>query len=356
MQDGTQKNIDLDALVDTLLRERQGDAAGQSVSPPAEIQAEDKPTSEPDKVPIPEPDTPSAPTIEPQSACPASVPSSVEDGTDVARPQPTDSRKKASLKGLFRRKNKAQPETEVEDEGWSDWDLKPIGHYRVGDEPAPASDVELIVEEVPAKESPSAASMDEFPPVQAVAETITMPVVLPSGMPVSREDATRVIPVKNSQPAPEPEPEPEPLPDDQLPDQLSLEEMVRVEDIDPEAPEPEEEPEELLQRARQERIRDFTFNGEEEEANEPEEEVEPEDSPVYYAGNGSFGAGVAGSYPACGRRCPHHRYGVSYGAVVCPWSDDGHQLPCRFPRLVRSVYSACQRGYARGPGLHGCAV
>ena len=277
MQDGTQKNIDLDALVDTLLRERQGDAAGQSLSPPAEIQAEDKPTSEPDKVPIPEPETPSAPTMEPQSACPASVPSSVEDGTDVARPQPTDSRKKASLKGLFRRKNKAQPETEVEDEGWSDWDLKPIGHYRVGDEPAPASDVELIVEEVPAKESPSAASMDEFPPVQAVAETITMPVVLPSGMPVSREDATRVIPVKNSQPAPEPESEPEPLPDDQLPDQLSLEEMVRVEDIDPEAPEPEEEPEELLQRARQERIRDFTFNGEEEEANEPEEEVEPEE-------------------------------------------------------------------------------
>ena len=198
-------------------------------------------------------------------------------------------------KKLFARKLE---DTATIEKSWVDYGLKPIGHYRSG---APAANVEtkaetvaLIEEEVrvaapavPTKRK----TMDEFPAVKASAETITMQVVLPSGAALPRGEAhTRVMP--NAAPAVEetaaesaPTPEPEVRVDEQLPDQLSLEEMVRVEDIEPidgEAPIVEEEmdPEERLQRAREEKVREFTLNGDEEETNEPEEEAVEEEPEI----------------------------------------------------------------------------
>ncbi len=274
MLDDTQKNIDLDALVDTLLRERQ-----ESV-PVAEPEKPEKPgkpvatvtpshTEEPEETlppvrcPAEEPVKAAVAVKEPEETLPEST------GLVMTAERPKSPQKRKPLRELFRRKGGVDP---AEDEDWEDWDLKPIGHYRDEEASAPVVLVEPALEPEPEPEESAtpALSPEEFPPIQAVAETITMPVVLPSGL-----AATRVISTANK-PA-QPTPEPEPPADDQLPDQLSLEEMVRVEDIDPAAPEePMDDPEELLQRARQERIRDFAFNGDEEEANEPDEEAAPE--------------------------------------------------------------------------------
>ena len=181
---------------------------------------------------------------------------------------------------------------------WVDFGVKPIGHYRnESDSPAvPASAGKVAVpvndpieEPVRVADEPSnRRSMDEFPAVRAAAETITMQVVLPSGVALPRADEhTRVMPTMTTEDEPVAKAA-EPMAilpmDEQLPDQLSLEEMVRVEDIEPtdgETAEPEEEmdPEERLQRTREEKIRAFTLDGEEEEENEPEEEAEEEEVP-----------------------------------------------------------------------------
>jgi len=190
-------------------------------------------------------------------------------------------KKKKRWFGLFGAKEEAP-----EEETWADWGLKPLGH----NEPEP---VKVIPEEQPAAPvedvEDASGEPDEFPAVTAVAETITMQVVLPSGVAIPRaESATKVIPtipeealmaepVKSAKPE-KIEPEPNPEQNEQLPDQLSLEEMVRVEDIEPaeevEEDETAETPEELLQRTRQEKVREFTLGGEEEEENEPEEEFD----------------------------------------------------------------------------------
>lgn len=271
MQDGTPKNIDLDALVDTLLRERKEQVGTkESELPAAEPQ--------PETVEVAEPEKPASVAEEEPVLAPANDDEwdMVGPSTDAEPPMRAPKPKKtAPWKGLFHRR---KPEEEPEEEAWEEWNLKPIGHYRV-EEDTPSAPVTEAAEEAPAADAPCAPSdiPDEFPPVQAVAETITMPVVLPSGMTApGRTDVTRVIPVAGEQPVAQPEPEPAYLPDDQLPDQLSLEEMVRVEDIDPAAPVEEANPEELLQRARQERIQEFALSGEEEEINEPEEEALPE--------------------------------------------------------------------------------
>lgn len=174
---------------------------------------------------------------------------------------------------------------------WVDYGLKPIGHYRSQEMPTaekPTPIVAPVVEQTVQTDvlqekvqSPKHRSMDEFPAVKIAAETITMQVVLPSGVALPRSDEhTRIVP--NVTPSAEtvmPSP-PTPVPilpmDEQLPDQLSLEEMVRVEDIESIEDISEEavaDPEEHLQRAREEKVRAFTLDGDEEEENEPEDEA-----------------------------------------------------------------------------------
>ena len=187
-------------------------------------------------------------------------------------------------KKLFGRK---MEDTAAIERSWADWGLKPIGHYRTGEalpvqEAASAAAVATTVIPTAIASAPTAPKIkdvDEFPAVAAVAETITMQVVLPSGVALPRGEAhTRIIPA-------EPEEAKAIVPpaapavtevDEQLPDQLSLEEMVRVEDIEPTddavAVAEDMDPEERLQRAREEKVREFTLGGAEEEENEPDEE------------------------------------------------------------------------------------
>ena len=198
----------------------------------------------------------------------------------------------AAPKKRKKRFGRKMEDTATIEQSWADWGLKPIGHYRA-DESAKVVDVvatEPVMTEKPVAtptvaakkiESVKSAQVDEFPAVAAVAETITMPVVLPSGVALPRgEEHTRVI---STEKAEEPAsvrpaaPVVEIPDDDQLPDQLSLEEMVRVEDIEPAegavVPDEDElDPEERLQLAREEKVREFTLEGDEEEENEPEEE------------------------------------------------------------------------------------
>ncbi|MBR3778219.1 MAG: hypothetical protein IKL13_00645 [Clostridia bacterium] len=184
---------------------------------------------------------------------------------------------------------------------WVDYGLKPIGHYRnataqsvaaAPEQTAPETAV-VAAEAIPDEPTatPARRSVDEFPAVKAAAETITMQVVLPSGVALPRSDEhTRVVPtvMPKDEIAEATAPTAKPMPilsmEEQLPDQLSLEEMVRVEDIEPaegEVAETEDEmdPEERLQRTREEKVRAFTLDGDEEEENEPEEEPVAEEEP-----------------------------------------------------------------------------
>lgn len=200
--------------------------------------------------------------------------------------EPTKKKKK-----FFGRK---EHDTATLSKDWVDYGLKPIGQYRAD---AAQSDQETKVvpivepkveEKVPmslAEESVQLKknrSMDEFPAVKVSAETITMQVVLPSGMALPRsEEHTRIVPdvskaAEATMATPEAVPEPILPMEDQLPDQLSLEEMVRVEDVESLEGVSEEavtDPEEHLQRTREEKVRAFTLDGDEEEENEPEDEA-----------------------------------------------------------------------------------
>lgn len=201
---------------------------------------------------------------------------------------PLEDTSKKKRRGLFRKK---EVEPESEEDAWEDWDLKPIGHYRVDEEPvnlavpeadATEMDKEEAAESSQQQEDDSAfRDNDEFPEVRPPVETITMPVVLPSGVTLPGKDqSTRVLPIGAAVDAPPTPIVEEPSADEQLPDQLSLEEMVRVEDIEPaegeEQAQPQEDPEEQLRRNRLEKIRDFTLEGDEEEDNDPEDESEEE--------------------------------------------------------------------------------
>lgn len=292
MQNGMANGkFDIDELVNSLIMEREaGRAAHEPESEESAQPVVEEPilellddAAEPDEVENADPET--------ELVIPMAE--ELEDFDDLL-PMPKKHKKKKSPFRFFSRR---EEDREPDVESWADWGLKPIGQYHSEGEIAPPEpQVELLsepVQEVPETPEPEEAApsggVDEFPAVQAVAETITMPVVLPSGMALPREEAhTRVLPTQQvaAQTA-EPQPKPEPAPmDDQLPDQLSLEEMVRVEDIEPtEDAEPEaeihEDPAERLQRAREEKVREFTLSGEEEEVNEPEDEVEEpeEDEP-----------------------------------------------------------------------------
>lgn len=190
-------------------------------------------------------------------------------------------------KKLFGRKLE---DTATIERSWADWGLKPIGHYRSGEalqtqeamEKVSLTPVEATLPKEASEQSvpKKTTHVDEFPAVAAVAETITMQVVLPSGVALPRGEAhTRIIPNDNVEatvPVVPPVASVAVEMDEQLPDQLSLEEMVRVEDIAPTESdivvEDDVDPEERLQRAREEKVREFTLGGGEEEENEPCEE------------------------------------------------------------------------------------
>lgn len=185
-----------------------------------------------------------------------------------------------------------EEDADAVDRSWVDWDLKPIGHYRTNEVLQVSEEVQEIQHSqvleqsqpvVTEKLEPSLKStqVDEFPAVVAASETITMQVVLPSGIALPRgEEHTRIVPnIKaEQQEIVQPSVPPVAVPrDEQLPDQLSLEEMVRVEDIEPTdgtvVIEEDIDPEERLQLTREEKVREFTLSGDEEESNEPEDEA-----------------------------------------------------------------------------------
>ena len=133
------------------------------------------------------------------------VPEELEDGSDnaeetnsgedVLSPVPPMPKKKRGIFGVFSRK-KAEEE---DDDDWSEWDLKPIGHYRTTETEDTVSESETPVEAEEQQPNDSETlSDDEFPAVRVAAETITMQVVLPSGEALPRrDDATRVLPLEH---------------------------------------------------------------------------------------------------------------------------------------------------------------
>ncbi len=284
----SKKSIDLDALVDTLVKEKEK----RSVPEPVLEES------------VPQIIT--SVTDEEVASEPASVQSVKDADSDVAEEYPLplitttdefDAEYRKKSFGLFghrkKRKSSRQHVEAYEDE-WADWNLTPIGHG--GAEPIQPeqesfdeeleSPAELDNETVAprgaeltqqADEQPKeSAAIDEFPSITPVAETITLTIPKVNA---GEDSPTKVIPAVQT-PAEVP---PETLStdnqseDEQLPDQLSIEEMVRVEDME-NAEEPTEDVSaaERFQQSRMEKIRDFTFNGIEEEENEPEEEPEDE--------------------------------------------------------------------------------
>ena len=316
MQDGLQKgNIDLDKLVNELLK----DKAEKAASAPKEVPTE-KPAPAPqptETVALKEQAEPlrEEPAVEPvkeaeEEILPAEspAPTAVEpiEEEEVAEPAP---RKKKALFGWLKHRERDAEAEEVLEEAWADWGIKPIGHYHADEstdtQPSDRPSRDVVLEDIETKATAdestdissgreeTVASLSEgaqdtavveepAPAVEAV--TMVMPAVRPA--PPTVEDVTRVVEITPKRPAATPaaEPQPEPEAPEQLPDQLSLEELVRVEDVeDTEAILPDEQEEEdpaaRLQRTRQEKVRDFVLGGDEEEENEPEEEVveEPEE-------------------------------------------------------------------------------
>lgn len=303
MYNESEKNkVNVDELVDFLIKRREGNMA-EAASVPTPVQTE---TVKDEVELVPEvrevsaapikkveaaPEEPVQPIIVPEEKK-EQILNEVEEKSLSDAPQ-EEKKKRFSL---FGRRNRRV----AEEEDWDDWGLKPLGS-RQEDEPA-------MLAQTPEAEAasliPQPLDMDELPAVKAVAETITMQVVLPSGEAVPKADpATRIIPsvedkeissakeaTTSATVAVNAEPDEE---DEQLPDQLSMEEMVRVEDIDPaideDASEEEVDPQTRLQRSREEKVREFVLGGGEEEPNEPEEEVvnkeeedpEPEDFTGY---------------------------------------------------------------------------
>ena len=306
-------NIDVDALVDALLQSRTVEEPRENAEEPVLVTQ-----VPPVMMPVEEDEEEDSPLLITQVA-PIVTPSNEEDEEDeeplllkqvvsVAIPAekedvPNPPRKKGFLYTLFHRDE--EPEEEMEEQ-WADWGLKPIGHYHVEEaKPVPEKELppseampeESAVEETVFKadtpqseegqeefsaventgvEIPATEEVDEFPAVQAVKETIPLPVISAENTATAVDDATRVLDVSSPSPLPISAPIREETADDQLPNQLTLEEYMRVEDVEDIEPPSEEDPEELLKRAREERVRDFTLDGEEEEPNEPEEEALPE--------------------------------------------------------------------------------
>lgn len=306
MYDGPDKSkIDVDELVSQLMKGRE--AVAQATMPtevmpePEEnvrVYTPGKPVAEEtaieEDVRIYEPPVkeekpvqqPVAETVAEQEEQPETIEEEIAEEPEVAVEEPVQpTKKKRGLFGLFGGKKQ---DNEADEESWNDWGLKPIGHYNTDSAEEETAEPQVEIH-------PSELGVDEFPAVKAVADTITMQIVLPSGEAIPRKEKkeklgqTRVMsdlaevavkPDAEAKPLDEPEVEEKPMAE-QLPDQLSLEEMVRVEDMEPTEdmplPDDQEDPEERLQRAREEKVREFTLDGDEEEENEPEEEMPEEE-------------------------------------------------------------------------------
>lgn len=261
MSDAQKGKLDIDELVESLLRERQSEA------PDSTEQADDTPDQ-------------SGETVEDPADVAEEDVSEEEQPAEVEDELPAPPKKKR--RGWFRRK---MDDTSTIEQSWSDYGVQPIGRGRreqLTEEPSSS----LPEDDVRTDRSVSPGAMvDEFPAVQTTADTITMQVVLPSGETLPKgEEHTRILPDAGGQAAEIPEPvvpTPVTADEDQLPDQISLEEIVRVVDIetddDTSAEDEDVDPEERLLRSREERARVFSLDDEEEE-NDPEEEVveEPE--------------------------------------------------------------------------------
>lgn len=296
MSDAQKGKYDIDELVKSLLLERQSDLPDLPDETDAEETEELSPLLELDETEEVEAEaTEEEPIVSPVTEAKKDAPKEEEEPQEEPAAEPTPPVKVETTapapkkrRRLFARK---MDDTASIEQSWSDYGVQPIGSSRRGESlDAPADVTEPTTEEdvcvTPPKKN---ETVDEFPAVRATAETITMQVVLPSGAAIPRGDEhTRVIPQAADEadevaaPAPVAD-TPVPPADDQLPDQISLEEMVRVEDIETDGDEPTDDqddmdPEERLHRNREERVRVFTLD-EEEEENEPEEEAveaEPE--------------------------------------------------------------------------------
>ena len=305
MYNESDKNkVNVDELVDFLIKRRDGNLPEEKPAPAVaqpEIEVVDvkpEPVAVSEEIPtMPIEEASAAPEVSVQAPV---VPDKTEDKAleeveEMILPDPPQEEKKKRFSIFGRRQKRVE-----EEEDWDDWGLKPLGSRQ--EEVVPPSLNTSTVEENPL--IPQPLDMDELPAVKAVAETITMQVVLPSGEAVVKADpATRVIPtvkekevssiqesVASTTMVVDAESDEE---DKQLPDQLSMEEMVRVEDIAPatdeESVETDVDPQTRLQRSREEKVREFVLGGGEEEPNEPEEEVvneeqeepEPEDFTGY---------------------------------------------------------------------------
>ena len=327
MQDGLQKgNIDLDELVNELLKQKaertspSTEELKEYLPPVEEAVAVEEPTEQPCEESADEPAEEIEAEVEGSvPAEPLTDESAVMDEPEELVEEPAAPKKKKALFGWLKRREKEDDADDVLEEAWADWGLTPIGQYHTDEQPTKDTqgvgaleDIEpqtVMAEEAvdiasgrETKEAEAEEAIDEVekkpdnPVLQEVAEpvavapaveaaTVIMPAVRPA--PPMVEDITRVVEIGAEKPAPAPEAEPilesEPAPE-QLPDQLSLEELVRVEDVEDvdniESDEQEDEdPAARLQRARQEKVREFVLGGDEEEENEPEEEVveEPEE-------------------------------------------------------------------------------
>ena len=275
--------IDLDALVDILVQEqatgKHTDTIEQtalSVDVSAGTAVQDATESETAQLPVDSAEE----AEEPGDTAPPLYPAPQELPEEKSRP-----RKQRRRKECRRRK----PEVAVEE--WADWGLDPLGTHsrlhRTIPEPTAVS-AELLTGAVAAAGSDPFAGAEEFSPVQAEmrqSDAAAQPV---------REDLTptRVIPAVDATPetteAPDipsetlpttDAPTDEAKPAATMPDQLSLEELVRVETVEDAEELSDDNPEERLRQTREEKIRDFVLAGEE-ETNEPDEEPElPEEEP-----------------------------------------------------------------------------
>lgn len=302
MQDGLHKgNIDLDELVNELLMIKAEPTPPVKTAPEdAEVTAAEPSSETVDAIP----DTDILPLIseEPQvldEPQPQEVPPVEEEPSRMVAVE--DDKPAPKKKGFFARFRRRDAEEEdVLEESWADWGLKPIGWHDV-EPPQDVSEsseptLEPIAEEAAEESVEISSGRDEQPiqtqenteaqtasdePAAPAVEPVTM--VMPAVRPVV-EDVTRVVDVYAQNPAPAPVLVAEPVEEEtpaHLPDQLSLEELVRVEDIpldenetQEDAQEDDEDPAIRLQRAREERVKEFVLGGDEEEENEPEEEVD----------------------------------------------------------------------------------
>lgn len=310
MQDGLQKgNIDLDELVSTLMREKEQTASARSSSPLAEEilasleqKKEVTPPSPAEEEAVPPPVEPITPERE-EPQPPIEAQEQAEDEADEEVEETENDEQESSpprpRRGLFGWLKREKDQDDAQDEEWADWGLKPIGHYHI-DETIVANTVveakkEPTIEpidptETESTEISSGREQAEQPVVvieQEIPQTGNEPIVEQATviMPAVRvpapvvEDVTRVVELPaNDEPSGQPVVEqPREVADEEqpihLPDQVSLEELVRVEDVeDADVSEEDEDAAVRLQRTRQEKIKDFVLSGEEED-NEPEEEA-----------------------------------------------------------------------------------